>query len=195
MSVLPPSVLLAVPVTFAPGDRVTFTDETHTRDEQGRWMCSHPACPPMTDDQIRSAFTDPALLEVLGAPLIAPASVGVDEPLPGRPVGEGENPFESEHLYLLAGTRGPSANPFVAVPEAAPGPWGLHQRTLTIHVGPVRSSNYEMSQTATGVIWLRLPNGSGTYAYIPATDPASELVDGLLALAVLRAAFPPRIFT
>ncbi|MEU0857464.1 hypothetical protein ABZ352_18775 [Streptomyces griseofuscus] len=196
MSLLPPSVLPVVPVAFAAGDRITVNGSTHVRSEEGRWTCGRPECPAaFNDESARELFTDPSLLARLGVPLLAPVSVGADSPLPGRPVREGEMPFERDRVYLVAGTEGRSSNPVVPIPEtqAAPGPWGPEQRTLTNPALDGIPPNWEMSQTQTGVIWVRFPQGTGTYAYIPAEAPDCGEIEVLLSLVVLALAFPGAI--
>ncbi|WP_030372396.1 hypothetical protein [Streptomyces rimosus] len=191
MSLLLPSVMPHVPAAFAAGDRVTVLGTAHTRSEEGRWTCCADCPAAFTDEEIRKMFTHPPFLAEAGVPLFTPASVGADDPLPGRPVRDGEMPFEQGRAYLLAGTKGPSSNAVVPLPEmddTAPGPWGPGQRTVDAPSIKRFPRDWEMSQTETGVIWVRLPAGTGTYAYIPADAPDYAAIEPLLTAVVLAIA-------
>ncbi|AWI32646.1 hypothetical protein [Streptomyces tirandamycinicus] len=185
------SVLPYVPAVFTPGDRITLAQETHTRDERGHWACDTPLCPSsFTDDEMRRFFADPRTLAQVGPLMIAPADLAPGDPLPGRVVESGEDPFELSRPYLMAGTAGPSHMPFQPLRDDVPGPWGFGQRTRVSHKPLARMRCWQMTLTPTGVVWLRLPSGTGTYAYIPADEPGAEQIEALMTVAVLRAAFP-----
>lgn len=189
MPILPVSALPYIPSVFSPGDRLTYAGEFHTRDDEGRWMCGKPGCPPVSDSDMRRLYTDPTFLATAGLPLIAPRAVPDGEPLPGRPVEAGECPFEADRPYLMSGN---PLFPFRAIVAMEPGPWGLTQGATTFE-GPVCQGWYETTLTATGTVWIRVPSSSGvrqvTSAFVPAELPSGEDVVNLLSVAVLRAAF------
>ncbi|MEU7228986.1 hypothetical protein [Streptomyces chrestomyceticus] len=176
-----------MPVAFTTGDRITVFGTTHARSVDGRWMCGADCVAAFTDEEARRMFTHLPLLAKAGVPLLAPASVGIDEPLPGRPVRGREVPFEQGRAYLMAGTSGPSADPVMPLPEidVEPGPWGPGQRTTVAPQLDHFPPKWEVSLTETGVVWVRLPAGTGTYAYIPAEAPDYDEIKPLLVTALL----------
>jgi hypothetical protein len=183
------SALPYIPSVFSPGDRLHVNMETQVRDHNGRWACWRPSCPyVLSDTDVRRLYTDPDALTRFGVPLLAPSPVEEDQPLPGQPVAVGENPFEADRPYLMAGPRTDSGGEFTAlVTESSP--WGPAQRTV-IPKAPTKPTawTYEMTLTETGVVWYRaygLP-----VAYIPAELPTGDDVVNLLTAAVLRAASP-----
>lgn len=186
MSLLPITALPYIPSVFSAGDRLSVGSETLTRDEKGRWVCEHEWCPCVTTDAgARSCFTDPELLVLFGVPLLSPAPVPADEPLPGRPVAVGEQPFE-ERPYLMVGT-GPGDAPFQPLKNTN-GPWGPAQRACTPSAPDSPTAfTYEMTLTDTGTVWFRL--SGNTFAYVPAETPTDAEAHGLMSVAVLRAAF------
>jgi hypothetical protein len=187
VSLLPLTALPYIPAAFAPGDRVTHLTCSLMRDSSGLWTCK--SCEPrgpINDSSIRRRFVEAVSLEVLGVPLMAPAPVPTDEPLPGRPVAEGENPFEVRP-YLMAGDLGG-----VFQPLPGDGPWGIAQRASTpIAPNGPAAWTYEMSLTDSGRVWYRA-HGL-TVAYIPAEDPTDNETVAILAAAVLRLAFPETV--
>lgn len=181
---LPLTALPYIPSEFVPGDRLTYAGKTFRRAESGLWL--FPGIGPVSDAEVRQVYTDPEHLEVFGVPLMAPAPVPTDEPLPGRPVAVGENPFEARPYLMAADLRGA----FQSIPDD--GPWGIAQRVGApiAPKGPV-AWTYEMSLTDTGRVWYRA-HGM-TVAYVPAEDPTEDETVAILAAAVLRLAFPESV--
>ncbi|MGA5411512.1 hypothetical protein ACPCSC_30195 [Streptomyces lavendulocolor] len=195
MTVLPVTALPYIPSAFSAGDRLTLAGDSQIRDDQGRWTCVRPECGHVsTDAHVRDLYTDTESLTMWGLPLIAPAPVNADEPLPGRPVAVGEPPFEADRPYLMAGDL---LHVFGPVTELEPGPWGIAQGASTFS-GPRRPGPFEMSLTATGVVWARKPSRFGggivTTALIPAELPTGDDLVTLMSLAVMRAALPEGAF-
>ncbi|MFJ5588292.1 hypothetical protein ACIQCG_00915 [Streptomyces noursei] len=177
MSKLSPSVLPLIPSAFATGDRVSYWRCTFERLPSGTWACvtCGPAPIPFTDADIRDRFVNPPLLDALdGIPLIAPANVPADAPLPGRPVPDGENPWESGRPYLLCSTGNDVPTMLAAVQGSEPGPWGIAQAALTTPGNLCRGDVFEASMTETGTVFLRMTGGAVTLAYIPAEEPTTE---------------------
>ncbi|MGW0757091.1 hypothetical protein ACWD1Y_11485 [Streptomyces sp. NPDC002814] len=195
MPSLPVSALPYIPSVFSPGDRLTLAGTSQTRDDMGRWTCEQPECSHVfTDADVRRLYTDTESLTWNGLPLIAPAPIAADEPLPGRPVAVGESAFEPDRPYLLAGDLLGNFHP---VTDLEPGPWGPAQGASTFS-GPRCPGPFEMSLTATGVVWVRTPSRFGggivTTALIPAELPSGDDVIALMSVAVIRAAFPEDAF-
>ncbi|MER6230918.1 hypothetical protein ABT169_17465 [Streptomyces sp. NPDC001616] len=189
---LPVTALPYIPSVFSPGDRLDFVGDFQTRDDKGRWTCDRPECMHVfTDSDVRRLYTDTESLTRLGLPLLSPAFVPEDKPLPGRPVAVGEAPFERDRPYLtISNLIGGNFHP---VTEMKSGPWGVAQGACTFD-GTRRPVEYEMTLTATGVVWARGRSLFGgalvTSAFIPAELPSGDDVVNLLAVAVIRAAFP-----
>lgn len=190
MPSLPVSALPCIPSVFSSGDRLTLAGDPQVRDEQGRWTCERPECAHvLTDAEVRRLYTDTRYLTLFGLPLIAPAPIKADEPLPGRFVAEGESPFEADRPYLMASDKGGRFEGLTS----DPGPWGIAQRAGTPKV-PDRPGawTYEMSMTDRGVVWYRAYGL--TVAYIPAERPTGDDVTALMSVAVIRAAFSENAF-
>ncbi|MET9528169.1 hypothetical protein [Streptomyces coeruleorubidus] len=194
MPSLPVSALPYIPSVFSPGDRLTFAGTSQTRDDRGRWTCERPECSHVfTDSDVRRLYTDTGSLALNGLPLIAPAPVKADEPLPGRPVSEGERPIESDRPYLLAGDL---SGAFLPLVEQEPGPWGVAQAASSWEAGDARPGGREVTLSASGVMWVRRPfcGRPWTYALIPAELPTGDDVVALMSVAVMRAAFSEDAF-
>ncbi|MEV0487309.1 hypothetical protein AB0I69_42755 [Streptomyces sp. NPDC050508] len=191
MSVLPPSVLPLVPSTFATGDRVSHRACTLERLASGRWTCVK--CGPSlgaTDASVRELFVNPEFLEAQGGvPLFSPANVPDDAPLPGRPVADGESPYEAGRPYLFCSTGVEKPVSLQGVPAAEPGLWGPAQFAFTAKSVPACSDVFETSMTETGTVYLRVPGV--TLAYVPADLPTEPEMVALLSYSVLLHAFAP----
>lgn len=188
MSSLPVSALPYIPSVFSPGDRLTLAGDSQVRDEEGRWTCERPECAHvLTDAEVQRMYTDTTSLMLFGLPLIAPAPVGADEPLPGRPVNPGERAIESDRPYLLAGDLSGGFRPLI---DEKRGPWGEAQAASAWEAGPARLSGREVTLTANGVVWVRKPfcGRPWTYALIPAELPTGDDVVSLMSVAVMCAA-------
>ncbi|MFD0352966.1 hypothetical protein ACFVHW_04340 [Streptomyces sp. NPDC127110] len=148
----------------------------------GLWACTTSRLTERYDDgEIRRLFVDPVNLDRNGLPLYSPASVPPDEPLPGRRVQHGENPWERRRPYLMAG---PRDGMFQALLRDN-SPWGPSQRAASPCL-PSDSSFIakEVALTVTGTVWLRF---SGmTVAYVPAEYPTDEEAATITAFAMTR---------
>ncbi|MGW0562853.1 hypothetical protein ACWDZ4_20095 [Streptomyces sp. NPDC003016] len=179
-------------MAFATGDRIFHRACTLERLASGTWASVEcgPMAKPKTDAKIRELFVNPARLAALGVPLFSPAHVPADAPLPGRPVADGENPYRVGHAYLLCVTPGAAPNHLAGIPTVQPGPWGTAQAAFLATATHKWGKEFEVSLTETGTIYLRLPDLSLTFAYVPAEDPTDQEAIGLVAYATLLSAFP-----
>ncbi|WP_433860239.1 hypothetical protein [Streptomyces kronopolitis] len=193
MPVLPPTVLPLVPSAFATGDRITHQACTLERLSSGNWACVKcgPPSAPKADARIRELFVAPECLDTLGVPMFSPANVPADMPLPGRPVAEGESPFEEGSPYLFCSTGNERPTYLAGVPASELGPWGPAQFALIAKGSRVRGDEFEVSITETGTVYLRIPGGAVTLAYVPAELPTESETVAILSYSVLLHAFPP----
>lgn len=192
MTLLSPSVLPLIPSAFATGDRITYGQHTVERLASGMWESPAlgPAPFPVTDAQIRTLFVSPFALDTLGGvPLFAPANAPADMPLPGRPVADGESPYEVGRSYLICSTGNEVPTMLDAVPVDEGGPWGTAQAALTAEGGRTGGAEFEVSMTETGTVYLRIPGGAVTLAYVPAEDPTQDEANALIEHAALQCAY------
>ncbi|KIF00922.1 hypothetical protein PL81_38530 [Streptomyces sp. RSD-27] len=188
MSVIHPSVLPLIPSSFATGDRIQYGPCTVERLSSGLWVCVD--CPVpfrYPDADMRQLFVNPASLELVGVPLFSPANVPEGIPLPGRPIAEGERPYELDRPYLMCAASG--STPYMGpVKSEKEGPWGAAQLALTSQ-SRAGGEDFELSLTETGTVYLRLIGTPLTYAYVPAEYPTDEEGADILSFAVVRTAF------
>ncbi|MFJ8301317.1 hypothetical protein ACIQ9R_36200 [Streptomyces sp. NPDC094447] len=191
VSRLSPSVLPLFPSTFAEGDLLTTSTCTLERLASGQWACESCESPTVaiTDAVVRRRFTVPEILHAFGVPLFTPAHVYVDEPLPGRPISAGENPFERDRPYLVCSTR--QGGFISAVVNREPSTWGPVQVAVTVNgstaADEMLAAGREISLAETGTVFVRQPGIALTLAYVPADDPTVAEADALIEYAVLRA--------
>ncbi|MFI9052472.1 hypothetical protein [Streptomyces sp. NPDC053427] len=195
MSVLPPTALPLVPSSFATGDRLTLGACTLERLPVGLWVCTEcgPTYLSKTDAQMRELFVAPECLDALGVPMFSPANVRPGMPLPGRPVVEGESPYEEGRAYLVCSTGNERPGDLAGIPATELGPWGPAQLALTAKANPVGSGDdFEVSITETGTVYLRVGQAV-TLAYIPAELPTESEMVAILSYSALLIAFSPLV--
>ncbi|MFF0754458.1 hypothetical protein [Streptomyces sp. NPDC004267] len=188
---LSPSVLPLIPSTFAEGDLLASGPCTLERLVSGQWACTKCDNPTVTvtDAIVRRYFTDPTSLEAFGVPLFTPAHVYVDEPLPGRPISAGENPFERDRPYLVCSTR---QGGFISgVVNRETSFWGPAQVAVTVNgsdpADEMLAAGREISLTETGTVFVRKPSIALTVAYVPAESPTEAEASGIVAYAAALA--------
>ncbi|MFJ5142963.1 hypothetical protein [Streptomyces sp. NPDC088707] len=188
MTLLSPSVLPVVPSAFMPGDRITVGSCTVVRLASGVWECSTCKDDPISVDDatIRDLFVSPSRLTELGrVPMVAPAEVPADAPLPGRPVLSGEKPFEPGRTYLVCST---GVGTGLAGVRGGSGPWGAVQAALVpAHGGPSCGEHFEVSLAETGTVFMRCAEGGVTFAFIPAEQPTETESHALMTYAAVLA--------
>lgn len=188
---LSPSLLPLVPLAFSVGDSVTHSRCSFERVAADRWVCVKcgPTSPASSDVQMRERFTEPIHLETFGAPLLAPVTPAAGEPLPGRPVRDGESPFEPGGTYLMCSTGNEEPPTLHGLRSEKPGPWGPAQAALVATGQRISGPShgwYERSMTETGTVYIRMDDGAVTLAYVPAGPPTDDEAAALVAYTALR---------